>query len=395
MPHENMIGLVCKPDNEKYNNLSIMSVISWAIETIDPSYLHSLLKYFTTDEARELRLVCSEMNHFVGLNPWGDEKTPIGRYRNDKGQYEDIPVGESLRLWRECFPNARAANVSGRSDLVDADFAYLSGVSVVNISQHPRTRGSPYSRASFSDIGFQNLRGVRKLIMIYADMSRVTDRGFESLRGVEELDMYGCEYPGITGQALVNLRGIRKLNILQCNWPHIFDIRSLSMLRGIESLEIDDEFHPYLKQVIELPENMSAYLDLIESHDLFWVNALGRLGFSILYRVLEKSGTAPVVRRLVELGADVKTKCPYTDLTPLHVACEHGSLESVRCLLDNGADVSVVGSVGGWSGTYAGATPLCLALHSKNRAVIELLLERGAMRLESHWTAPWERHIPK
>jgi len=393
MPPKSRIGLVCKPDNEKYNEISVLSIISWAIENIDPECLHPLFQYFTTYEARVLRLVCSEMKHFVGLNHWDDEKTQIGRYRNDEGQCEDIPVGESLRLWRECFPHARAANVSGRSDLVDGDFVNFRGLSVVNISQHPLKRGSSYSRASFSDIGFQHLRGVRKLIMTNADMSRITDRGFESLRGIEELDMFGCEDPGITGKALVNLRGIRKLNILQCNWPHIFDIRSLSMLRGIESLEIEDEFHPYLKQVIELPENMGAYLDLIESHDLFWVNALVVLGYSILYRVLEKSGTAPVVRRLVELGADVKTECPYTGLTPLHVACQHGSLESVRCLLDNGADVNYV--AGGWEKTYTGATPLCLALHSKDRDVIELLLGRGAMRLKSHWTAPWDRHIPK
>jgi hypothetical protein len=210
---------------------------------------------------------------------------------------------------------------------------------------------------------------------------------------MEELDMFECDDLRITGQALVNLKGIRKLNILNCNWPHVFDIRSLSVLRGIESLEINEEFHPYWKPVHKLPENMGAYLDLIASHDQFWVNALVRLGFSILYRVLEKSGTAPVVRRLVELGADVKTECPYTGLTPLHVACQHGSLESVRCLLDNGADVNYVAC--GWERTYVGATPLCLALRSKDRDVIELLLERGAMRLESHWTAPWERHIPK
>jgi hypothetical protein len=394
MPHENMIGLVCKPDNKKYNNLSIMSVISWAIETIDPSYKHPLFQYFTTKDACELGLVCSEMNHFVRLNPWDDE-TQIGRYRNDEGRYERIPIGVSLRLYREYFPHARTANVSGRYDLDDADFVHLRGLTTVNISQHRHVRGSPFPKASFSDIGFQHLRGVRKLIMMCADMSRITDRGFESLRGIEELDMYECDDPRITGQALVNLRGIRKLNTLHCNWPHVFNIRSLSVLRGIESLEIDDDFHPYLKQVHELPENMGAYLDLIESHDLFWVNALGRLGFSILYRVLEKSGTAPVVHRLVELGADVKTECPYTGLTPLHVACQHGSLESVRCLLDNGADVNYVAC--GWERTYVGATPLCLALHSKDRDVIELLLERGAMRLESHWTAPWDRHrqIPK
>ena len=74
---------------------------------------------------------------------------------------------------------------------------------------------------------------------------------------------------------------------------------------------------------------------------------------------------------LLEHGADVNARERGDNATPLHVAAAHGVLESVRILLDAGADVHGAGDlhesdVIGW------------AVGSRNQAVTDLLVERGA-----------------
>ena len=69
--------------------------------------------FLTTRDARALRLVCRLCCADVAAARWHDEKTAISG---------------SLAAWRTCFPDARAANVVGRVDLRDADFARLAGL---------------------------------------------------------------------------------------------------------------------------------------------------------------------------------------------------------------------------------------------------------------------------
>ena len=78
-----------------------------------------------------------------------------------------------------------------------------------------------------------------------------------------------------------------------------------------------------------------------------------------------------VVRRLLSHGADVNARERGDNVTPLHLAAAHGVLESVRALLDAGADVNGAGDLheGGVIGWAVG---------SRNTPVIDLLLERGA-----------------
>jgi ankyrin repeat protein len=78
-----------------------------------------------------------------------------------------------------------------------------------------------------------------------------------------------------------------------------------------------------------------------------------------------------VVRLLLAHGADPNAREHGDNVTPLHLAAAHGDLESVRILLDGGADVHGKGDlhegdVIGW------------AASSRNQLVIDLLLERGA-----------------
>ncbi len=64
-----------------------------------------LLPFFSTREARKLRLVCREFVGAIADVRWND----MAWIRGDLGK------------WRVCFPRAQAANVFGRRDLVDAD----------------------------------------------------------------------------------------------------------------------------------------------------------------------------------------------------------------------------------------------------------------------------------
>jgi hypothetical protein len=68
-------------------------------------------------------------------------------------------------------------------------------------------------------------------------------------------------------------------------------------------------------------------------------------------------------------GADIEHR-DETKCTPLHHAVFGGSVDTVRCILQAGADVNRVND---WFGT-----PLCLAVIRRNLAVTELLIEHNA-----------------
>ena len=84
-------------------------------------------------------------------------------------------------------------------------------------------------------------------------------------------------------------------------------------------------------------------------------------------------GGLPVVKLLVDYGADVNSSLPRYG-TALTCACQIGSLEMARLLLDNGADVNLIDSYGD--------TPLivvCRDVDDEDQAgFIQFLLEHGA-----------------
>ena len=86
----------------------------------------ALLPFFSTREARALRLVSSECLRAVARHPWADRETWI--------------TG-SVAAWRASFPRAKAANASGymhgrkrRPPLVNEDFVYFEGLQELDMS---------------------------------------------------------------------------------------------------------------------------------------------------------------------------------------------------------------------------------------------------------------------
>ena len=121
--------------------------------------------FLSTREANTLRLVCGEFRDAVSEARWHDETTRISG---------------SLAAWRACFPNARAANVAGRADLCDADFARLAGLQALKM----------IGCAGITDAGLAHLAGIHTLNMY--GCHRITDAGLAHLAGIRTLHMRGC-----------------------------------------------------------------------------------------------------------------------------------------------------------------------------------------------------------
>ncbi len=87
-----------------------------------------------------------------------------------------------------------------------------------------------------------------------------------------------------------------------------------------------------------------------------------------------RKSDAAKVKDLLAKGANVNAKSPY-GATPLFFACDRGSVEVVKVLLEHGADVNV-------QDTFYRATPLAWALNKGKPEIIKLLVEGGAKGLD-------------
>ena len=88
----------------------------------------ALLPFFSTEEARALRLVSRECLAAVARHPWADRATWIAG---------------SVAAWRASFPRAKVANAIGynialnrarRTPIVDADFVHFEGLQELDMS---------------------------------------------------------------------------------------------------------------------------------------------------------------------------------------------------------------------------------------------------------------------
>ncbi|CAM9200833.1 unnamed protein product [Hapterophycus canaliculatus] len=120
------------------------------------------------------------------------------------------------------------------------------------------------------------------------------------------------------------------------------------------------------------------------------VNTADLMDYTPLHRLnalaAPSRDNGPVVRLLVEAGADIEAKAMSIQLTPLHLACiKHASAGTVRALLEAGANVNAI------SGNDS--TPLLFACNQSNAASVEVLLHWGADEtLGEPWSnvEPWE-----
>ena len=143
-----------------------------------------VLGFLTLTQLNAVRGVCRELREAVRAFPWADMTTRV--------------LG-SLAKWRAAFPAARAANVSERRDLCDADFVHLRGIHTLNMAG--------CSQATITDGTFAHLRGIHTLNMSYCRQATITDGAFAHLRGIHTLDMRLCNQTTITPAAIAHLAG--------------------------------------------------------------------------------------------------------------------------------------------------------------------------------------------
>ena len=97
------------------------------------------------------------------------------------------------------------------------------------------------------------------------------------------------------------------------------------------------------------------------------------LGRSCLF-LASYSGRSDCVALLLERGALVTSSSSKCGLTPVHCAASQGHTETLKILLDNTEEASVVDT----PDTGLAATPLMLAAYPGNRGCVDLLLEYGS-----------------
>jgi ankyrin repeat protein len=91
------------------------------------------------------------------------------------------------------------------------------------------------------------------------------------------------------------------------------------------------------------------------------------LGYAIFFR------HPPLARTLIERGADVSAVAENAQrIAPVHAAASVGDVETMRLLLDRGADPN--------ARQHGGFTPIHAAAGNGDVAMAELLLQRGADR---------------
>ena len=100
------------------------------------------------------------------------------------------------------------------------------------------------------------------------------------------------------------------------------------------------------------------------------LEATTRIGRHTPLHVAARSGRAPVVRALLEAGADPRAESA-SGATPLHLAAQAGSAAAAAALVDHGADVDARERT--W-----GQTPLMFAAASNRLGPVNVLMERGA-----------------
>ena len=100
------------------------------------------------------------------------------------------------------------------------------------------------------------------------------------------------------------------------------------------------------------------------------VNAVNKDGCTALFLATQNKHLQ-VVKMLVKRGVDVNI-ASNAGFSPLHVAADTSQVEVVRCLLEvKSANIDAV--------TKHGDTPLMLAMHVRNEAIIKHLLDAGAL----------------
>ena len=184
--------------------------------------------------------------------------------------------------------------------------------------------------------------------------NRITDFAFQEVRREIE-ENYTREIAGKATDSMLSML------ILSLFYERISDFQ-----------KNQEEFAPLIaKMIVAIP---SSKMDTLEAKSLLaFLKATDfikkqRVLDNLLYEAVSV-GNLPLVKELIALGANVKTK-NIIKLTPLHIACSEGHTEITRLLLEKGALVE--------AGDIGGQTPLHCASRAGHAEILSLLIRAKA-----------------
>lgn len=128
-----------------------------------------LLPFVSTRDACALRAVSPIIRSSVAAHAFDDLETPIDG---------------DIKLWKSCFPRARAANVSCRCDIDDERLTLPVGLNRIDLSDCN----------NFTGAGLALLAGVHTLRLVR--YKQVLDSWLPSLQGVRVLDLTSHRHQG-------------------------------------------------------------------------------------------------------------------------------------------------------------------------------------------------------
>jgi len=112
-----------------------------------------------------------------------------------------------------------------------------------------------------------------------------------------------------------------------------------------------------------------------------WLGLSGLAGCGYEYRWAAVDGdTAFLTEHLDKGELDARTETPILRTSLLSLAAAHGHMDTVKALVDRGADVNAADATG-W-------TPLHAAAYGGHPEIIRYLLDQGALSTADNWYTP-------
>lgn len=106
--------------------------------------------------------------------------------------------------------------------------------------------------------------------------------------------------------------------------------------------------------------------------------SLERIGSPLHLAVYKSDNNLDILKKLIQAGANLHVVEYLRDWSPLHAACYSGKYEAAKVLIENGADVNIIGRNHINYPLLDVSTPLYLAIKKNHNNIVELLCRHHA-----------------
>jgi len=224
-------------------------------------------------------------------------------------------------------------------------------------------------RTGITDAGLEKLSGLVRLETLLVGGTGVTDRGLAALKSLSRLRKLSVFDTRVTDAGLKSLWSLSKLEVLLAGKSGVTDAGLEELQKHVPGVRFQEASSPVSAALFRIEgEAFVSPAKNVELQEL-----LAKKPALSFHEACGVGDAAEVARRLKE---DPKLATSWNDFgwSALHLAAFSGSVETVRLLLDRGADSLVQTR----AKTKFRNTPLQTALLPGQAETARLLLERGA-----------------